>query len=259
VSERGPLTVKLGGVAGAHRDSVEVIAREADGSCVVVHGGGRQLGEWQRRLGLQPRANDGLRVTDEATLEVAVAVLAGLVNTTLVAAFGAEGRPAVGLTGADAGLLRLEAADPRFGRVGNAAGADVSLLDRLTAAGLLPVIASVGAGPDGGLMNVNADEVAGAIAAARGGRLILCSDVPGVARERVTLAQLTAEDAAAMLTDGTATTGMLPKLRAAIRAAEAGCEVLIVDGRSAEAVSAALAGEPVGTLVTSAASAPALQ
>jgi acetylglutamate kinase len=249
-----PLTVKLGGVAGAHRASLEVIAREADLTCVVVHGGGRQLEEWQRRLGLQPRANDGLRVTDEATLEVAVAVLAGLVNTTLVAAFGAAGRPAVGLTGADAGLLTLEPADPRLGRVGHAVAADVSVLDRLTAADLLPVVASVGSGPDGGLLNVNADEVAGAIAAARGGRLILCSDVPGVAREGVTVTELSAEQATRMLTDGTATAGMLPKLRAAITAAEAGCEVRIVDGRSAEAVRAALAGELVGTLVAGVAS-----
>lgn len=253
----GPLTVKLGGVAGAHRASLEVIAREADASCVVVHGGGRQLEEWQRRLGLQPRANDGLRVTDEATLEVAVAVLAGVVNTTLVAAFGAAGRPAVGLTGADAGLLHLEDADPRLGRVAHAVGADVALLDRLTQTGLLPVIASVGSGPDGGLRNVNADEVAGAIAAARGGRLVLCSDVPGVARDGVTLDALDVDEATAMLTDGTATAGMLPKLRAAITAAAAGCEVRIVDGRSPGAVSAALAGEQVGTLVSAAPSAAA--
>lgn len=253
----GGLTVKLGGVAGAHGASLEVIAREADATCVVVHGGGRQLEEWQRRLGLQPRANDGLRVTDEGTLEVAVAVLAGLVNTKLVAAFGAAGRPAIGLTGADAGLLTLEPADPRLGRVGHAVGADVSLLDRLTDAGLLPVIASLGSGADGGLLNVNADEVAGAIAAARGGRLILCSDVPGVARNGATLSQLSAEEAGAMLGDGTATSGMLPKLRAAITAAQAGCTVRIVDGRSPDAVRAALAGEQVGTLVTSAASAGA--
>ncbi|HEX2222031.1 MAG TPA: acetylglutamate kinase [Candidatus Limnocylindria bacterium] len=255
MTDRAPLTVKLGGVAGAHRSSLEAIATLADGSCVVVHGGGRQLADWQLRLGLQPRADDGLRVTDDATLEVAVAVLAGLVNASLVAAFAAAGRSAVGLTGADAGLLRLERADPRLGRVGHAVGADPALLDVLTGAGLLPVVASIGVGPHAELLNVNADEVAGAIAAARGGRLLLCSDVPGVARDGETLAELSADEAASMLADGTASAGMVPKLKAAVSAASAGCEVRIIDGRSPEAVAAALAGEPVGTRVAAGAAA----
>lgn len=246
----GPLTVKLGGVAGAHRASLETIAAHADGSCVVVHGGGSEVADWSRRLGIEVSVHEGLRVTDPATLEVAVAVLAGLVNARLVAAFAAAGRPAVGLTGADAGLLRLDRADSALGEVGHAVGADTSILDLLTGAGQLPVVSSIGTDGDGGLLNVNGDEAAGVIAAARGGRLLLCSDVPGVARDGRTLDVLAADDATRMLSDGSASAGMLPKLKAAITAARAGCDVWILDGRSPEAVATALRGGDVGTRVT---------
>lgn len=245
-----PLTIKLGGAAGAHRSSLEVIAAHSDPTTVVVHGGGHELASWQRRLGIQPRVHHGLRVTDPETLEVAVAVLGGLVNSRLVAAFNAAGRPAVGLTGADAGLLHLERADLALGEVGHAAGADIAVLDVLTAAGFLPVVCSIGADAAGALVNVNADEAAGAIAAARGGRLLLCSDVEGVARDGRTLRELSVLEAAQLLDDGSATAGMVPKLNAAITAASAGCQVWILDGRSREAVAAALAGEAVGTHVT---------
>lgn len=244
-----PLTVKLGGIAGTHRASVEVIARDADPTCVVVHGGGPELADWLRRLGLEPRAHEGLRVTDPATLEVAVAVLAGLVNARLVAAFGAVGRPAVGLSGADADLLRLERAAPELGEVGRPVGAGIAILDLLTSAGLLPVVSSIGADGRGSLLNVNADEAAGAIAAARGGRLLLCSDVPGVVRHGTTLVELPPDEAAAMIDDGSASAGMVPKLRAAIAASSAGCEVQILDGRSPKALAAALAGEAAGTRI----------
>lgn len=251
----GPLTVKLGGLAGAHRSSLDVIAARADRSCVVVHGGGNEVADWSRRLGVEVRFHDGLRVTDSATLDVAVAVLAGLVNARLVATFAAAGRPAVGLTGADAGMLRLERADPGLGEVGRVVGADATVLELLTDAGLLPVVSSIGTDGGGALLNVNADEAAGVIAAARGGRLLLCSDVPGVARDGRTLGELSTEDAARMLTDGSATAGMLPKLSAAITAARAGCEVWILDGRSADAVATALGGGQVGTRITAAAGA----
>lgn len=246
----GPLTVKLGGLAGAHRASLAVIAANADPSCVVVHGGGHEVADWSRRLGVEVSFHDGLRVTDPATLDVAVAVLAGLVNARLVAAFAATGRPAVGLSGGDAGLLRLERADPALGEVGHAVGADTGVLELLTGAGLLPVVSSIGSDGRGALLNVNADEAAGVIAAARGGRLLLCSDVPGVAREGRTLSDLSTDDAAQMLTDGGASAGMLPKLSAAITAARAGCEVWILDGRSPDAVATALSGGAIGTRVT---------
>lgn len=245
-----PLTIKLGGVAGRHAESVRFVAASAPLDTVVVHGGGNEVAEWSRRLGLEPRTHDGLRVTDADTLEVAVAVLGGLVNTRLVAAFHAHGRRSVGLTGADAGLLRLRRRAPQLGEVGEVLGSDPALVTALVAAGALPVVAPLGVDDRGALLNVNADEAAGAIAAARGGILLLCTDVEGVRRDGQVVEALSSRQAEAMLADGSASAGMRPKLRAAVAAARAGCAVRIVDGRSAAALEAALAGEAVGTLVS---------
>lgn len=246
-----PVTVKIGGVAGQHADSLAWLARHAPPGTVIVHGGGNEVAEWSRRLGLEPRTHDGLRVTDPDTLEVVVAVLAGLVNSRLVAALEAGGRSAVGLTGADGALLQLRRRPSELGEVGEVMGADASLLDTLLASGRLPVVASIGV-HEGALLNVNADEVAGAIAAARGGLLLLCTDVPGVQRDGRVLDELDAQAAETMLVDGSASAGMRPKLRAALVAAAAGCEVRIVDGRSPSALGAALRGDASGTLVTAA-------
>jgi acetylglutamate kinase len=246
-----PVTIKMGGVAGRHANGLAVIARDAPRDTVVVHGGGNEVAAWGRRLGLEERMHDGLRITDAETLDVAVAVLAGLVNTRLVAAFTAAGRRAVGLTGADGGLLRLRRREPALGQVGEAIGADPSLLSTLIDAGALPVVASIGL-HQGSLLNVNADEAAGAIGAARGGLLLLCTDVAGVQRDGSLVESLVAIDAERMLTDGSASAGMRPKLRAALVAARAGCQVRIVDGRSTSDLEHALRGEPAGTIVTAA-------
>jgi acetylglutamate kinase len=244
----GPLTIKLGDIAGRRSNVLSLIAAEAPDDTVIVHGGGREVGAWSRRLGLAERFHDGLRVTDPATLDVAVAVLAGLVNTRLVAHLAHAGRPAAGLTGADGGLLGLVVADPALGRVGTVAGVEMAAIEAAIAGGLLPVVASIGA-IGGSLYNVNADEAAGAIAAARGGRLLLCTDVPAVVRDGHRVDRLDAAEAWQMLGDGQASSGMRPKLRAAIAAADAGCEVQIIDGRSPTRVRAALNGQPAGTTV----------
>jgi acetylglutamate kinase len=245
------VTVKIGGVAGGHAASLEAVARCAPPDTVVVHGGGSEVAAWSRRLGLESRMEDGLRVTDPATLEVVVAVLGGLVNTRIVAALASAGRPAIGLTGADGGLLQLRRRQPALGEVGEVTGADASLLATLVEAGTTPVVASLGL-HEGSLLNVNADEVAGAIAAARGGVLLLCTDVAGVLRDGEVIERLDTNDAERMLVDGSASAGMRPKLRAALAAAAAGCEVRIVDGRSSADLERALRGEPAGTMVTAA-------
>ena len=247
-----PLTIKLGGVAGQHAPAVRLVAETAPGDTVVVHGGGSEVAHWSERLGLEPRTHDGLRVTDPQTLEVVVSVLGGLVNTRLVASLAAAGRLAVGLTGADGGLLALRRRDAVLGEVGEVVSADPSLLGTLIDAGLTPVVAPIGLDADGALLNVNADEVAGAIAAARGGFLLLCTDVAGVQLEGRVLDRLDADLAERMLADGSAGAGMRPKLRAALTAARAGCAVRIVDGRSADELARALAGASTGTLVTAA-------
>ncbi|MGH2455669.1 MAG: acetylglutamate kinase [Candidatus Limnocylindria bacterium] len=242
-----PLTVKLGGHAGEH---VDLIARAAPDDCVIVHGGGAEVGHWSRRLGIEPEFRDGLRVTDDATLEVVLAVLGGLLNARLVARLAASGRRAVGLTGADAGLLAVRPLDSGLGHVAQVVGVDGAILERLLAGGLTPVVASIGADASGGLYNINADEVAGSLAAARGGTLLLCTDVPGVIRDGEPIERLEADEADRMLSDGSATAGMRPKLRAALSAARAGCTVRIIDGTSPDAMSAALRGMPTGTRVT---------
>jgi acetylglutamate kinase len=246
------LTIKLGGTVGAHAASLDVLVERTAPGWVVVHGGGGEVGEWSRRLGIEPATVDGLRVTDPATLEIAVAVLRGLVNARLVATFVAGGVAAIGMSGVDGDLLGAERFDERLGEVGRISRVNAALLGTLADAGQVPVVAPIARGDGVRLLNVNADEVAGAIAAARGGRLLLLTDVPGVLRDARPVTSLTADEAEGMLADGTASGGMRPKLRAAVTAARAGCEVAIVDGRSPEAVRAALDGTTTGTTVTAA-------
>jgi acetylglutamate kinase len=245
-----PLTIKLGGTAGAHAASLAVLVARAEPGWVVVHGGGGEVGDWSRRLGLEPRQVDGLRVTDPETLTVAVAVLRGLVNARLVAMFVAAGVPAIGMCGVDGDLLGAQRVDPRLGEVGRVDRVNGSLLAGLAAEGRVPLVAPIARGAGSDLLNVNADEVAGAIAAERGGRLLLLTDVPGVHRDAGPVATLTAAEAEEMLADESAGGGMRPKLRAAVTAARAGCAVAIVDGTDPEAVRAALDGVKTGTNVT---------
>ena len=250
-----PLTIKVGGTAGAHAASLAVLVERARPGWVIVHGGGGEVADWSRRLGVEPRTVDGLRVTDPETLEIAIAVLRGIVNARLVATFVAAGVAAIGLCGADGDLLGAERFDPRLGEVGRINRVNGSLLSALADTGQVPVVAPIARGDGAQLLNVNADEVAGAIAAARGGRLLLLTDVPGVLRDGTPLVTLTADEAEGMLADDSASGGMRPKLRAAAAAARAGCAVAIVDGRSPEAVRAALDGTTTGTTVTAAAAA----
>ena len=249
---KGPLTLKLGGITAQHAGSVELVGRLAVPGWVIVHGGGAELDSWSARLGLTPRRHDGLRVTDAETLDLACAVLGGLVNGRLVARLRALGVPALGLSGIDGGLLGAIRSDPGLGAVGDVTTVDTVLLGVLEAAGLVPVVASLAATPDGEILNVNADAAAGAIAAARGGLLILCTDVAGVLVDGAVLDHIDADEARALLAEGVATDGMRPKLRAAIDAAEAGCEVHIVDGRDPEVLLGVLTGGQAGTAVTSA-------
>lgn len=247
----GVTVLKLGGElidAPADRartaDAVAALARTS--RLVVVHGGGRAIDAELTRRGIEPVKQDGIRVTDEATLETVVAVLAGVANTTLVAALGARGVRAVGLTGADAGLglsERVTSMDTVSGRVvdpglvGRPDGAaSASVIDHLCTAGYVPVIASIGVTRDGELLNVNADVMAAHVAAAIGAvRLLVAGGTAGVldqAGNRIDALDAGALDA--MLADGTATAGMIAKLRACRTARDAGVmDVRIVDGRDA--------------------------
>lgn len=243
--------LKLGGElledAAAMSGAAAAIVRLAQaGPVVVVHGGGRAVDAELRARGIEPRFADGLRVTDGRTLDTVVSVLAGRTNTTLVAAIGIAGGRAVGLTGADASVGLAERAAPLstvggrhvdLGLVGDPAGGDVTLLADLLRLGYIPVVASIGVGGDGALLNVNADTFAAHLACSlRARRLIVAGTTPGVLDGAgATIPELTGEDVARLTASGTAHSGMIAKLTACQRALAGGVgDVLIVAGRGVE-------------------------
>ena len=220
----------------------------------IVHGGGKEIDAALKVAGIEKRQIEGLRITDEPTLDVVVSVLAGAVNTRFVAALNTAGVRAVGLTGADAGCGRSEAAPPHktvdgqvvdLGRVGiPTTAADVSVVTTLTSAGYVPVVASIGLGGDGRLFNVNADTFAGHLAARlKARRLVISGTTAGVLdASGATIPVVDVEGVERLIGSGTATAGMIAKLRACTDALASGVgDVLIVDGRDGLALAAAAA------------------
>ncbi|MBY0284785.1 MAG: acetylglutamate kinase [Sphingomonas sp.] len=214
---------------------------------VVVHGGGPQIGAMLKLLGVESSFIDGLRVTDEQTAKVAEMVLSGAINKELVAWIGQAGGRAIGISGKDAGFVRASklartTRDPDsnieravdLGFVGEPEAIDRRVLDTISDAGMIPVVAPVGYGADGMTYNINADTMAGAIAGAMGAaRLFLLTDVAGVLdKERNLLTDLDPAKIAALQADGTITGGMIPKLETCVAAVEAGVDAaVILDGR----------------------------
>src|SRR5438552_733971 len=250
---REAVVLKIGGsVAGQEDPALDLVAslNDAGRPLVVVHGGGPLVGEWATKLGLETRFERGLRVTDPATRDVALAVLGGLVNKTLVARLIAKGVPATGLAGIDGGMLRAEREDAALGLVGRITMVDSSLLEELLAALRVPVIAPAALDTDGTILNVNGDTAAGAIAAAVAARLLaFVTDVPGVrGKDGRVIASLDRDRARVLVEDGTIEGGMLPKVEACLVAAQAGCRAAIVSARDFAAVDALLAGDTAGTV-----------
>ena len=256
-----PLVIKFGGELIEDRARLSTVvgglsAIAATGApLVIVHGGGKEIDAALKAAGIEKRQVDGLRITDAATLDVVVSVLAGAVNTRFVAALNTAGVPAVGLTGADASCGLSAPAPPHrtvdgrvveLGCVGVPdAGADMQLLHTLTAGRFVPVIACIGLGRDGRLFNVNADTFAGHLAARLGARrLVIAGTTPGVLdADGATLPQLGADAVIRLVGDGTATAGMIAKLRACEHALAGGVDdVVIVDGRDRTALFLAASG-----------------
>ena len=245
--------VKYGGHAMgdpelAHDFAEDVVLLKAVGiNPVVVHGGGPQIGAMLKKLGVESRFIDGLRVTDKATAEVAEMVLSGAINKEIVGWIGKAGGKALGISGKDGGLVRATkvqrtSRDPGsqieqvvdLGFVGDPTHVDTSILETACAAGMIPVIAPIAPGEDGETYNINADTMAGAIAAALGAaRLFLLTDVPGVLdKDKQLLTDLRPADIERLREDGTISGGMIPKLETCVHAVEAGCEAAVVlDGR----------------------------
>ena len=253
------VVLKFGGsVLAEDSAALNVVSalHDAGHPLVVVHGGGPLATEWSKRLGLETRFIRGLRVTDEPTRDVALATLAGLANTRVVAALIPHGVPAVGLSGVDGGILRADREDAELGLVGRVSLVDSSLLEELLGAGRVPVVAPAALDKkDGEVLNVNGDAAAGAIAASLGARLLVfVTDVPGVrSKDGKVIASLDAARAKALVDDGTIEGGMVPKVEACLIAANAGCRAAIVAARGADAIERLLTGEPVGTVFEAAA------
>jgi len=254
----GPLVLKLGGElleTPADRERIALLASAiaAVRPLVLVHGGGRAIDAELDRRGITPRKVDGLRITDRATLDVVVSVLAGLANTELVAALVSAGVPAVGLTGVDAGLGRatrtaahrsMAGAIVDLGFVGDPAETDPSLLELLLVHGYVPVVASLGiseaahGAAETTVLNVNADVMACRIAAAMGdAELVIAGGTAGVLdAQGESIALLDAAGIDAAIGSGTATAGMVAKLEACRTALLEGvANVRIVDGRHFDA------------------------
>ncbi len=259
----GMLIVKIGGsTLGAHDTTLaDLVELQREGApVVVVHGGGPVVTEWLKVHGAGTQFVRGLRVTDETALKVVVAVLAGLVNKQITAALNALGGRAVGLSGADGPTVLAEVREPEYGRVGAVREIRTDLLRRLTGDGFMPVLSSVGfdtaaaAGEDA-LLNINADTVAGELAAALDAeRLIFLTDVPGVKdAEGAVLRCLTPDHARSLMHAGTIDGGMIPKVEACLRAAGAGAAAHIIDGREPHALLRAVRGSESGTTIDGAA------
>lgn len=246
--------VKLGGTTLAEQRQVlaEVAQIARQRPVVLVHGGGRRMTEWLDRLGVETRFEGGLRVTDPAALEVAAAVLRGVVNSELVAALRDAGCDAVGLSGVDGGLLigqRL----PGVGLVATVTGVRRDLIDSLLVAGQVPVVAPLARDEEGVVCNVNADDAAAGLAAGLGARqLVLLTDVDGIrGADGRRLDAITPAEAEALIADGTIAGGMIPKVRAALAAlAWEGAEAIIADGSAERALARALGDPSFGTRVS---------
>ncbi len=214
---------------------------------VVVHGGGPQIARMLERLAVQSKFVDGLRVTDAETVEVVEMVLSGTINKKIVSAINAAGGTAIGLSGKDGNLIR--AAKLRrthrdensniekildLGFVGEPRQIDPQILESLEQSGMIPVIAPIGVGPKGETYNINADTVAGAVAAAIGAaRLLMLTDVPGVLdKEGELIAEMNLDRVRELMAEGTISGGMIPKLETCVGAVQKGVEAAVVlDGR----------------------------
>ena len=255
------LVVKLGGTSLEEQQQVlaEVATVARRRPVVLVHGGGKRMTEWLTRLGVETRFEGGLRVTDTASIEIAAAVLRGVVNSELVAALRDLRVDAVGLSGVDGGLLIAERI-PDMGLVAHVVGLRRDLLDGLLVAGQVPVVAPLARDESGVVCNVNADDAAAGIAAGLGARqLVLMTDVDGVRDARGDrLSTLSAEDAETLIDAGVIAGGMVPKVRAALAAlAWEGAEAVIADAAAPDALARALDDPTFGTRI-SAGSMPAV-
>ena len=257
-----PIVVKFGGHAMGEDSYIRrfaqdmVLLRQVGAKPVIVHGGGPQIGAMLDKLNIKSNFINGLRVTDADTVSVVEMVLSGAINKSLVSAINDAGAKAVGISGKDADLIRATRlkSDIDLGFVGEPSLVDISVINALIAAELIPVIAPLARGKEGETLNINADTVSGAISAAmQATRLLLLSDVPGIMdKNGQVIPKISVLKAKDLIKDGTISGGMIPKVQTCIDAVEGGAEAaVILDGREAHAVLVELFTEHgIGTIIT---------
>jgi acetylglutamate kinase len=271
--DEATVVVKYGGHAMGEEDLARSFARDivlmeqTAINPVVVHGGGPQIGDMLKRLGIESRFAGGLRITDAATIEIVEMVLAGSINKQIVGFINEAGGKAVGLCGKDGNMVLARKAsrsmvDPQsnaemmidLGFVGEPEAVDTTVLTQILGRDLIPVLAPLATSHEGVTYNINADTFAGAIAGAlKAKRLLLLTDVAGVLdRSKQLIKQLSADEARKLIADGTISGGMIPKVETCIYALEAGVEgVVILDGKVPHAVLLELLTDlGAGTLLT---------
>ncbi|HET7487768.1 MAG TPA: acetylglutamate kinase [Acidimicrobiales bacterium] len=257
------VVVKYGGNAIGDDESLASFAsdvtlmRSVGMHTVVVHGGGPQIGDLMNRLGKVPEFREGLRVTDADTLDIARMVLVGKVNRDIVAAVNVHGPLAVGLSGEDAGLITATARSPELGFVGDVAAVNASIIERLLAEDLIPVVATIGSSTEGQAYNINADTAAAAVAEALGAeKLVYLTNVEGLRRDpddpESLVTTLSVDELEAMVEGGSVTAGMIPKAASCVRAVRGGVgHAHILDGRTPHALLLEVfTNEGVGTMVS---------
>ncbi|MFP4320031.1 MAG: acetylglutamate kinase [Phormidium sp.] len=238
------VVIKYGGAAMKDSQLKDKVVRDVVFlSCVglrpvVVHGGGPEINTWLEKLNIEPQFKDGLRVTDAATMDVVEMVLVGRVNKELVALINAAGGQAVGLCGKDGNLIQARPQGKEgIGFVGEVASVNPSLIESLVASGYVPVVSSVAADEHGQAYNVNADTVAGEIAAALGAeKLILLTDTAGILKDyhdpSTLIYSLNIQEARQLIDDGIVAGGMIPKVNCCVRSLAQGVGAAhILDGR----------------------------
>ncbi len=252
--------IKIGGSTFGSGDTTieDIVALQKQGeSLVVVHGGGSAVTDWLKRQGVATKFVRGERVTDKSTLEVATAVLAGLVNKEITAAINVNGGKACGISGVDGALIESRLKDPDMGYVGTAVAVNPAVLETLLGAGFIPVVAPVSLyavdrpGDAPAIINVNGDPVAGDIAAVlKAARLVFLTDVAGItdASGKV-LSRLSAGEAEALIASGVISGGMIPKVNACLKALDTGAIARVINGRTPHALINEFQGGNGGTTI----------
>jgi len=259
-NENGTIVVKIGGSTLGEHDTTlrDLVSLQRTGiNPIVVHGGGKIISEWMKKQGIKPRFINGLRVTDADSLNIAVSVLSGLINKQLVASLLAMGGKAIGLSGADGGMLMAKLKDRELGFVGDITDVNTKPIEIVLDIGYIPIIAPIAIPDntvrnlDSSLLNVNADTAAGYIAAAiKVKQLVFLTDVEGVMdSSRRLIPRLTERQALGLIHSNVADGGMIPKLEACLKAFQTGSISKIIDGRRPSALMDTLSGKASGTRI----------